>query len=78
MLEHTDPPLLALCAERRSLTRVVNYKGWASSEGSLAAGGISESAGDSYQFGNGFRLDLRNSVINFMGMHKEAVLPSGP
>ena len=35
------------------------------SDPSLAARGMAEFAADSHQFGNGFRLDLRNSPIEF-------------
>lgn len=49
----------------RHLHKGVDYKRCASSDRSLAARGMAESAGDSRQFENGFRLDLRNSPINF-------------
>src|SRR5208282_5240461 len=65
VLDHTDPPFLVLCAENPALAHGVNYKRCASCDRSLAARGMAESAGDSRQFGNGFRLDRRNSVINF-------------
>ena len=63
ILDHTDPPLPVLCAEKPgACTRVSNHKRCASSDRSLVGRGT-ESAGDSHQFGNGFRLDRRNSVI---------------
>src|SRR5207302_6864946 len=65
VLDHTDPPFLALSAKRPKITAGLNYKRCASSDRSVAATGMAEFAGDSRQFGNGFRPDLRNSPINF-------------
>ena len=47
----------------RRLHTSLNYERCASSDPLIAARGRAESVGDSRQFGNGFRLDLQNSVI---------------
>jgi hypothetical protein len=56
---------LGHCAKKRRSPTGSQLQTLRSIDRSLGAIGIAESAGDSHQFGNGFRLDLRNSSINF-------------
>ena len=65
VLDPTDPPLPIFCAKRPSIAARSQLQALGLSERSLAARGMPKSVGDSRQFGNGFRLDLRNSLINF-------------